>query len=101
MSVFISTSLTLNLPVIWIPQSWVHKKKARRTAWLHFAEEEGFEPPEPHGSTVFKTAAIDHSATPLDNIHPRSDGFETANVKLSLIFTIFRKQKIQTVKLSF
>ena len=28
------------------------------------AEEEGFEPPEPRGSTVFKTAAIDHSATP-------------------------------------
>jgi rare lipoprotein A len=27
------------------------------------AEREGFEPPEPFGSTVFKTAAIDHSAT--------------------------------------
>ncbi len=26
------------------------------------AETEGFEPPEPCGSTVFKTAAIDHSA---------------------------------------
>ena len=26
------------------------------------AEREGFEPPEPYGSTVFKTAAIDHSA---------------------------------------
>jgi hypothetical protein len=26
------------------------------------AESEGFEPPEPRGSTVFKTAAIDHSA---------------------------------------
>ncbi len=26
------------------------------------AEREGFEPPEPHSSTVFKTAAIDHSA---------------------------------------
>lgn len=26
------------------------------------AEGEGFEPPEPCGSTVFKTAAIDHSA---------------------------------------
>jgi hypothetical protein len=30
-----------------------------------FAEEEGFEPPEPCGSTVFKTAAFDRSATPL------------------------------------
>ena len=29
------------------------------------AEEEGFEPPVPHGTTVFKTAAFDHSATPL------------------------------------
>ena len=27
------------------------------------AEREGFEPPEPCGSAVFKTAAIDHSAT--------------------------------------
>ena len=35
-------------------------------AWL--VEEEGFEPPEPHGSTVFKTAAIDHSATPLKHL---------------------------------
>ena len=26
------------------------------------AEREGFEPPEPLSSTVFKTAAIDHSA---------------------------------------
>ena len=29
-----------------------------------FAEDEGFEPPDPCGSTVFKTAAIDHSANP-------------------------------------
>ena len=34
-----------------------------RRRWA-MAEEEGFEPPEPFGSTVFKTAAIDHSATP-------------------------------------
>ena len=27
-----------------------------------FAEREGFEPPVPRGTTVFKTAAIDHSA---------------------------------------
>ena len=30
--------------------------------FLFLAESEGFEPPEPCGSTVFKTAAIDHSA---------------------------------------
>jgi hypothetical protein len=29
------------------------------------AEEEGFEPPDLLQSAVFKTAAIDHSATPL------------------------------------
>ena len=29
---------------------------------LKVAEREGFEPPEPFGSTVFKTAAIDRSA---------------------------------------
>ena len=28
------------------------------------AEEEGFEPPVPCGTTVFKTAALSHSATP-------------------------------------
>ena len=30
----------------------------------HFAEEEGFEPPVRCRTTVFKTAAIDHSAIP-------------------------------------
>ena len=30
-----------------------------------YVEEEGFEPPEPCSSTVFKTAAFDRSATPL------------------------------------
>jgi hypothetical protein len=29
----------------------------------YVAEREGFEPPDPCGSTVFKTAAFDHSAT--------------------------------------
>ncbi len=28
------------------------------------AEEEGFEPPVPFGTAVFKTAALNHSATP-------------------------------------
>ena len=37
-------------------------------AFFVFAEEEGFEPPVPRGTTVFKTAAFDHSATPLDVI---------------------------------
>ena len=35
------------------------------------AEKEGFEPPEPLSSTVFKTAAIDHSAISPWSILPR------------------------------
>ena len=34
------------------------------------AEEEGFEPPVPRGTTVFKTAAFDHSAIPLCDLTP-------------------------------
>jgi hypothetical protein len=30
---------------------------------VYMAEKVGFEPTEPYGSTVFKTAAFDHSAT--------------------------------------
>ena len=30
---------------------------------IYFAEREGFEPPVPCSTAVFKTAAIDHSAT--------------------------------------
>lgn len=36
------------------------------------AEAEGFEPPVPDGTAVFKTAAFDHSATP-----PRADVAES------------------------
>jgi hypothetical protein len=37
-------------------------KELKSSAGLSLAEREGFEPPEPLSSTVFKTAAIDHSA---------------------------------------
>ena len=40
-------------------------KRAGLSSSSCFAEEEGFEPPEPRSSTVFKTAAFDRSATPL------------------------------------
>jgi hypothetical protein len=40
------------------------------------AEEEGFEPPEPCGSTVFKTAALNHSATPPEEELADRGGFE-------------------------
>ncbi len=33
------------------------------TDFQYFAERQGFEPRVPRGTTVFKTAAIDHSAT--------------------------------------
>ena len=41
-----------------------HKKQKSYKSFdlQDFAEREGFEPPEPLSSTVFKTAAIDHSA---------------------------------------
>jgi hypothetical protein len=38
------------------------------------AEEEGFEPPEPCGSTVFKTAALNHSATPPEGTDKHTTG---------------------------
>ena len=34
----------------------------------YYAEGEGFEPPVPERTTVFKTAALDHSANPLEVI---------------------------------
>jgi hypothetical protein len=48
--------------------SQVHNKKAFRIASEGFslAEGEGFEPPDLLQSTVFKTAAFDRSAIPLD-----------------------------------
>ena len=47
------------------------------------AEREGFEPPEPCSSTVFKTAAIDHSAIfPRTKVTPI---FDTAKSWLRLI----------------
>ena len=58
--------------------------KKNYSNYLYFAEKEGFEPPDLLQSTVFKTAAIDHSAiSPL-----KSNGtakvilfFEPANEK--------------------
>jgi hypothetical protein len=37
------------------------------------AEREGFEPPGPFGPTVFKTVAIDHSATSPETRTEKSD----------------------------
>ena len=43
-----------------------------------FAEREGFEPPVPRGTTVFKTAAFDHSA-----ISPMTGTKVELNLKLT------------------
>jgi hypothetical protein len=61
-------------------------KKARRKSGFLNAEEEGFEPPVPHGTTVFKTAAIDHSATPLG---PFEQMFFSVRVCKSILFPHF------------
>ena len=56
------------------PQRGTTKKREKKKSCKSFdlqdsvAEREGFEPPEPLSSTVFKTAAIDHSAiSPVDS----------------------------------
>ena len=44
------------------------KPSAKALSFNLFAEREGFEPPDPLRSTVFKTAAFDHSAiSPMSN----------------------------------
>ena len=46
--------------------SRIHIKHNRETTFVvsrFLAEREGFEPPVPLGTSVFKTGAIDHSAT--------------------------------------
>jgi hypothetical protein len=51
------------------------KKPGTAYQALCIAEGEGFEPPVPERTTVFKTAAIDHSANPLFNeIAPAVNG---------------------------
>ena len=57
----------LSLGKLRFPRIKLHKKSKTPTGFYFsekiYAEREGFEPPDPCGSTVFKTAAIDHSAT--------------------------------------
>ena len=44
-------------------------RSVRTPGWrLRVAEEEGFEPPVPYSTAVFKTAALNHSATPPGQI---------------------------------
>lgn len=58
------------------------------------AEGEGFEPPEPRGSTVFKTAAIDHSATPpVASIRRLGAWCATVQMQLTLLSPFCAKQE--------
>lgn len=41
------------------------------------AEAEGFEPPDPFESSVFKTDAFDHSATPPVKVQELFDGADS------------------------
>ena len=59
--------------------------------YFFFAEREGFEPPVPRSTTVFKTAAIDHSAISPMEFPPKSD---------AKIVYFFIKKKISTIFLS-
>ena len=45
---------------------FIYIKKSSQTCELFFAEREGFEPPVRCRTTVFKTAAFDHSAISPD-----------------------------------
>ena len=51
----------MKLNQVW--HHYIQKKKGLKTETFNFlAENEGFEPPVPLGTIVFKTTAIDHSA---------------------------------------
>ena len=55
-----------------------------------FAEREGFEPPVPRGTTVFKTAAFDHSA-----ISPERDKSRTFFYTAKNFTTYFYKNTLK------
>ena len=50
------------------------KKSTPRGAFICMAVGQGFEPREPLGSTVFKTAAFDHSASPPKPVSTAVEG---------------------------
>ena len=51
--------------LVFYQNIWHKKTRSIRSGlFVIFAEVEGFEPPVPCGTSVFKTGAFDHSATP-------------------------------------
>ena len=49
-----------------LKQAWglFKEKTQKQSYWVLLAEAEGFEPPVPCGTPVFKTGTFDHSVTP-------------------------------------
>lgn len=66
------------------------KKACSVAAGFFSAEAEGFEPPERCRSTVFKTAAIDHSATPPCPFISESGGKDRNYFQTSKIICVRR-----------
>ena len=69
-----------------LPAALYEKSPAQSAELQLFAEREGFEPPDPLRSTVFKTAAFDHSA-----ISPKSNV-----ISLHVTFSVKWTAKIST-----
>ncbi len=59
---FVLAFAGLRMPGLNKKSPQVHELEGFGFLSVPLAEREGFEPPEPLSSTVFKTAAIDHSA---------------------------------------
>ena len=61
------------------------------------AEREGFEPPEPRSSTVFKTAAIDHSATsPRDKSTAK---FRNHQINFEIFLLVFWRVAVKVLRM--
>ncbi len=74
-----------------LPTALYEKSPAQKALSFNlFAEREGFEPPDPLRSTVFKTAAFDHSAiSPKSNVISRHVTFSVKWIaKISTFFEI-------------
>ena len=76
------------------------KRKLHFCNFLFSAEREGFEPPEPFSSTVFKTAVIDHSTTspvfqPVQGCFPETDCKGSDFLRTSKFYSMYFEKKSQ------
>ena len=82
------------------------KKKRMHCILFYFAESEGFEPPVPLSTTVFKTAAIYHSAISpkllYQEVLPSESGAKVRNLfEYANFFAFFNSKKKETQSLPF